>query len=297
MTHGAPILQVRRSDERFQSEKIVTYATLMVHLELGNSNTSVLQIAGDLAEQFNARVVGIAAGQPMQIVYSSGLLPGEICIQDRDEISKELHDAEAEFVRELQPRSINISWRAAMVYESLAEYLAIQSRCADLVISRTARIYVFDASRTVDTADLVMRLGRPVLVVPSAERHLSLKRVLVCWKDTREARRAVFDALPILKQAAQVTIVEIADEKEMPATHGRIADVVDWLKQHGIVGTPVVLPSTRDDTQALCMAAQSQNADVIVAGAYGHSRLREWVLGGVTRDLLLSDDRCSLLSH
>ena len=297
MTHGAPILQVRRSNERFQSEKIVTYATLMVHLELGNSNTSVLQIAGDLAEQFNARVVGIAAGQPMQIVYSSGLLPGEICIQDRDEISKELHDAEAEFVRELQPRSINISWRAAMVYESLAEYLAIQSRCADLVISRTARIDVFDASRTVDTADLVMRLGRPVLVVPSAERHLSLKRVLVCWKDTREARRAVFDALPILKQAAQVTIVEIADEKEVSAAHVRIADVVDWLKQHGVVAASVVLPSTGDDTQALSMTAQTQDADVIVAGAYGHSRLREWVLGGVTRDLLLGDDRCSLLSH
>lgn len=204
---------------------------------------------------------------------------------------------EAEFKRVLQPRSINISWRSAMTYEPLSEYLAIQSRCADLVITRTARVDVFDASRAVATADIVMGLGRPVLVVPSDELHLSSKRVLVCWKDTRRARRAVFDGLPILKQAAQVTILEIAEEKEISAAHMRIVDVVDWLEQHGVVATPVVLPSTGDDTQALCTAAQSQNADAIVAGAYGHSRLREWVLGGVTRDLLLSDDRCSLLSH
>ena len=126
---------------------------------------------------------------------------------------------------------------------------------------------------------------------------LRLEQVVVAWKDTREARRAAFDALPLLKKAAHVTVVEIAAEAELAMARVRVEDVVGWLKRHGVVAEALTLPSLYEDAGRLNAIAEQRGADVIVAGAYGHSRLREFVLGGVTRDLLLRADRCSLVSH
>jgi nucleotide-binding universal stress UspA family protein len=121
--------------------------------------------------------------------------------------------------------------------------------------------------------------------------------VLIGWKDTREARRATLDALPILRKAARVTVVEIADEKGSLAGRTHLEDVACWLKSHGISAEQFVSPSSGDDAMRLNSIAQGHGVDLIVAGAYGHSRLREFVLGGVTHDLLLCANRCSFVSH
>jgi nucleotide-binding universal stress UspA family protein len=149
----------------------------------------------------------------------------------------------------------------------------------------------------VNVGDRVMQVGRPVLVVPDAADELNLKQVVIGWKDTRETQRAVFDALPLLKKAAHVAVVEICADDEMAAARKRVEDVAGWLKWHGVVAEPHASPSTGDDASLLNAIAQEQGADIVVAGAYGHSRLREWVLGGVTRDLLLRGQNFSLLSH
>jgi nucleotide-binding universal stress UspA family protein len=173
-----------------------------------------------------------------------------------------------------------------------------------LIVTGVAHGDLFDASRSVNTGDLIMQAGRPVLTVPSAAatgladaNHLPLDHVLVAWKDTREARRAVADALPLLLQASAVSVVEIADETDLDAAHRRVSDVVHWLKRHHIHAQGSAQQSVGNDATALHTIAQERRADLIVAGAYGHSRLREWVLGGVTRDLLLNANRCSLVSH
>ena len=140
-------------------------------------------------------------------------------------------------------------------------------------------------------------MGRPVLVVPNAIGHLKLERIVVGWKDSRETRRAIADALPLLKQAAAVSVAEIAVEDAMPEARAHVADVVAWLQGHGIVAQAVASLSTGDDATGLYTIAQDLGADIVAAGAYGHSQLREWVLGGVTRDFLLRSDCCSLLSH
>jgi nucleotide-binding universal stress UspA family protein len=142
-----------------------------------------------------------------------------------------------------------------------------------------------------------MQVGRPVLIVPAPIDKLKLERVVIGWKDTRETRRAVFDALPLLKKVAHVTVVEITAEQDLVAARIRLEDVVDWLKRHGIGAKSLVSLSSGDDTTQLNAVAREQGADVIVAGAYGHSRLREWMFGGVTHDLLLRAARCALLSH
>jgi len=272
-------------------------ATLMVHLELGHPNTKLLQIAADVAARLDADVMGIAACQP-PIIYGVGYVSGDLIEQDREELEKEIKDAETEFRAGLGNHRGNLEWRSTVTFTSLANYLADQMRCADLLITGVDRSgSIFDSSRRVDIGDLVMQLGRPTLIVPSDMEKLRLERVLIGWKETRESRRAVLDALPLLRKVDHVAVCEIASEDGMSAARTHLEDVVGWLKRHGIAAEPTAVVSTADDATRLDAVASDQAADLIVAGAYGHSRLREWALGGVTKDLLLRADRCSFLSH
>jgi len=269
----------------------------MVNLQLGRSNAALVQVAGDLAERFGAGVIGVAACQPMQIVYGDAYVPPNLIEEDRKQIDLELKAAEAEFRTGLQGRVGRLEWRSTVTVYSLSRYVARQARSADLVVTGVDRdVSLFDMTRHTDLGDLVMQAGRPVLVVPTAAK-VKFDRVLVGWKDTRESRLAVLNALPFLAKATQVTVAEIADEEVLAEARTDVADIVGWLKNHGIKAEPLAVASKGDDAAQLSAIAQDQNADLVVAGAYGHSRLREWVLGGVTRDLLLHTSRCSLLSH
>ena len=275
----------------------MSYATLMVHLELGRPNAGLLKVTAELAGRFRAGVIGVAARQPLQMVYGDGYAAGDLYQQDRDDIVKELAAAEAEFRSALQGRVAVVEWRSAQMYAYLADYIANEARCADLVLTGVATGDFLNASRAVDTGELIMQAGRPVLIVPTGASTLKLDHALIGWKDTRETRRAVSDALPLLKHASRVSVVEIAPEEDLPAARQHVADVVAWLGRHAIEAEGSAQLSTGDDATALYAIGQDQGVDVVVAGAYGHSRLREWVLGGVTRDLLLSANRCSLVSH
>jgi nucleotide-binding universal stress UspA family protein len=136
-----------------------------------------------------------------------------------------------------------------------------------------------------------------VLVVATESSPLELKRVIVAWKDTREARRAAADALPILKIATSVSLVEIAPEAELIAASARLADVAAWLARHDVTAECLPIASDGDDADRLNVLAKEWGADLIVAGAYGHSRVREWALGGVTRSLLGTSLRSVFVSH
>lgn len=273
-------------------------ATLMVHLELGHPNTKLLDVAADLARRLNADVMGIAACQPLQITYGDGYVSGDLIEQDREELEKEIKDAETEFRAALRSHRENLEWRSTVTFTSLADYLADQARCADLLITGVDRkASMFDSSRHVDIGDLIVQLGRPALIVPSDMEKISLERVLIGWKDTRESRRAVLDALPLLRKAGHVAVCEVTSEDRMSAAKAHLADVVGWLQRDGIAAEPIAALSTADDATRLDTIATEQSADVVVAGAYGHSRLREWALGGVTKDLLLRASRCSFVSH
>jgi nucleotide-binding universal stress UspA family protein len=276
----------------------VTYKTLMVHLELGHSNAGLLGVAGDLAQRFDAGLIGIAMCQPMQIIYSEGYVPADLIVQDREQRENEVAAAEAEFRDVLRASVGRLEWRSAVTPDPLADYLARQARGADLIITGVDHnTSVFDHSRHVNIGDVVMHVGRPTLVVPTAAAGVSFDSVMVGWKDTRETRRAIADALPFLQKAAQVAVVEIVAEHELEAAQERLDDVVRWLGSHGVSAELIARKSTGEDAHQLHAVALERKAGVIVAGAYGHSRVREWVLGGVTRDLLLRAGRCALVAH
>jgi len=275
----------------------VSYTTVMVHLKLGQSNAYVLRVASELAERFESRLIGIAAAQPIQFNIGDGYISGDLIEQERDEIAEECKKVELEFHTINEGKQRTSEWRSTTTCSTIAAYVAQQARSADLIVTAVATQDAFDAQRQVKLADLLMQAGRPLLIVPDAVNPHSFNSVVIAWKDTRETRRAIVDALPLLKLASHISVVEIAVEGEINGAHTSIEDVCAWLRRHDIDAIPIVSESRSDDERHLQLIAQEQSADVIVAGAYGHSRLHEWALGGMTRALSLQEKFLAFLSH
>lgn len=272
--------------------------TLMVHLELGRTNDGLLAIAANLAQRLKAHVIGIAACRPMQILYDQTYVAGEILEEDRKQIEKQVREAEHQMHAVLDPMGLKWEWRSTVTPGSLADYIATQARATDFILTGPAiRGSAFDETRRVSIADVIMEAGRPVLIVPRGNDYLDLNRAMVAWKSTRECRRAVADALPLLKLAHEVSVVEIAADEDMSRAERDVADVAAWLARHGVIARPEVVPAMGPDAERLYDLARERQADLIVAGAYGHSRLREWVFGGVTDDFLMAPSQCVMLSH
>ena len=276
----------------------MSYSTLMVHMEVGSANDAVLGVTASLAKRFDAHVIGIAASQPMPMMYSDGYVSGDMITENIAEIAKETTEAEASFRAALQGKIAHVEWRSLNASVSLADYVAQEVRAADLLITGPDEGWsALDASRRVIISEVVLQAGRPVLIVPPGTQDLALDRIVVAWKDTREARRAIVDALPLLKSASQVVVVEIAAESDIASARARLDDIAAWLRRQGVTPQVETIVSVGDDAVHLGTIVHEKGADLMVAGAYGHNRLREWVLGGVTRDLLVHARHCSLLSH
>ncbi|WP_449428507.1 universal stress protein [Rhodanobacter umsongensis] len=207
--------------------------------------------------------------------------------------------AEEKFRSMLGHRTRPVEWRSNVSVDSPSSYVAHQARSADLVMTGVGEMgFSLGGSRRVDTSDLIMQLGRPVMIVPDSVEQLRGRNIVIGWKNTREARRVTVDALPWLKQASRVTIIHIVDDGAATSSvHDGVEDVAGWLHRHGIDARGAVVPKHGDSESQLEAMARAEGADLIVAGAYGHSRLKEWVLGGMTADLLLRASICSLMSH
>jgi nucleotide-binding universal stress UspA family protein len=275
----------------------MTYSTIMVHLDLDETNDARLHVAGDLAEQFDAKLIGIACCKPQPSVYADGVLAQSLVRQLEAEANEKLNRLEQRFRTAYQSRTENIEWRRA--YATPVDFVAHEARAADIVITGADRIGgLSDPSWRLDPSELVMKVGRPMMVVPPEVDRLKLASVVVGWKDTREARRAVVDALPLLQRAKEVTVVEIIeDDGDRTAAGRRVADVATWLGRHQVDACHMVPNHRGDAVEQLIRHASDIEADILVAGAYGHTRMREWIFGGVTRDLITKTDRCSVLSH
>jgi nucleotide-binding universal stress UspA family protein len=166
------------------------------------------------------------------------------------------------------------------------------------VVGRSENYAPLGPTPQLEIGDAVMKAGRPVLVVPPRCTRLSPDRILVDWKDTAESRRAISAALPLLRKATETTIVEIvSDVAEQDTAAARVADVARWLQRHNIQASARVELSAGDAGSQLDAIASEARIDIIVAGAYGHARLSEWIFGGVTRHLLQHSSACVLLVH
>lgn len=276
----------------------MTYTTVMVGLSVDGSNEARLEIAAQLAERFAARVLGITAahfGPPPYFI--SGERAQNLLEQDKVAVRNRAAELEAEFRAALQNRVSEVEWRSAEDFPS--RYIVEQARAADIIVVGEADrgAIVDDPFVHINPGDLVLQAGRPLLVVPDACDGLDIRSVLIAWKDTPEARRAITDALPMLRKAADVTVVEIAGERAQAAARSRVADVVAWLSRHGVTATGQAPSACGETGSQLDTIASNVGAGLVVAGAYGHSRFREWIFGGVTQRLINPSGRCSFLSR
>jgi len=274
---------------------MMSFSTLMVHLELDRSNEARLKIAGDLAERFDAKLIGISAGDFQPLYFMDGTAAQDLLEKERARLKSQIADCEAQFRRALIGRSNKIEWRGAL--EGPTDFVARNARAADLIIigSQTGPT---DVTRQINSGELVLRAGRPVLVVPPEVEWLRLKSVVVAWKDTREARRAINDALPLLHKAQEVIVVELLEGgSDQAAAKTRVDDVAAWLVRRGISASSIATKALIGVAGRLAILAQDEGAGIIVAGAYGHTRFQEWIFGGVTRELLTQQKCCALLSH
>jgi nucleotide-binding universal stress UspA family protein len=271
------------------------YKTVMVGLALDRRNDACLRVAGDLAERFGARIIGVAASDIRPPMYfADGDFAQKLFDEEAAAIERRLSELEAEFRAAVERRATALEWRSARALP--VPYLLQQARAADILVIGARQETLVDPSSAPDPSDLVMQAGRPLIVVPSTVEWLDLRSVLVAWKDVREARRAVFDALPILAAAREVTIAEIPEQDGRRAEAlAHVADVAAWLHGHGITANTVIPEKAGGVTGQIENIAANIGAGAVIAGAYGHSRLRQWVLSGVTRHLATESRRCAFL--
>src|SRR6201997_1098689 len=273
----------------------MSYTTLMVYVDVEAKPDGRVSVAADLARRFDAHLIGIASGAPISVVLGEDAPNGAAAETPRLRDLKALLDEKAQqFHAAVGSSSRRVEWRSVVGLQ--AAVVAGEAGAADLVIIGNARASR-DPFRALDPGSFILKAGRPVLVVPAGVSVLQPRRVAVAWKDVREARRAVQDALPFLREAETVVIVE-ASERGGDQASSRLRDVANYLARHGIATiTERVLPVDATAADSLLRFIADENISLVAAGGYGHSRLGEWAYGGGTRDLLRESPVCCLFSH
>jgi nucleotide-binding universal stress UspA family protein len=275
----------------------MTYATVMVSLALDESNEARLEAAGQIAERFDSGIVGIAAAQfNPPLYFTSGEQAQNLIDQGQASIKKRMSELEVQFRAATKNRAKDVEWRCAIDFP--ARYILQEARCADIIVSGGQSNALSDPFAVASPKDLVMQAGRPMFIAPDNGSWLDLRSVLVAWKDTPEARRAIAYSLPMLRKAKDVTVAEIVEaDDSRSAAVSRVRDVMAWLSRHGVSASELVPEKCGDVIAQLDAIAANVGAGVVVAGAYGHSRFRELILGGVTQHLITQSTRCVVLSH
>jgi nucleotide-binding universal stress UspA family protein len=279
--------------------KTMSFKTILVHLDYRARSSERLSLAFGLAQRFDAHLVGLfapgTAKLPSYAQAEGGPLLRELLDKRRGEI---LREAQSAFARIAQRNGKDrAEWRASESDPAAA--MRLSARYADLIVAgQPEEGDEGDLRGLAD--DLALSAGRPVLFVPYAGKFETVgKRVLVAWDGGREAARAVSDALPFLK-AADAVEVAVFDPESGGRRHGAEpgADIGLYLARHG-VKVQVARQSGAGfevGSQILSRAADT-GADLIVMGAYGHARVRELMLGGVTRTMMEAMTVPVLMSH
>jgi nucleotide-binding universal stress UspA family protein len=275
------------------------YRTVLVHVDRVSGSAQRTALAVGLARQYQATLIGIAAGLPRLPVevYADGLGVVAAGVDftdiDRQQLQAEFGEAGAKFREATEGSGLRVEWRTAMDLPSNA--IVAAANAADLIVTGPGDSSLLGDYRLASAGDVVMRCGRPVLVVPPGLGELNVQNVVVAWKDEREARRAVGDALPFMKRAAAVHLFHI---DEGGGAGQAVKDIQTALARHQIEAPISVEERGGGEIEdQVVQFARSRKADLIVTGAYGHTRFREWVFGGMTRGLLANSPVACLMSH
>ncbi len=278
----------------------MSYKTILVHLNDKRRVKAVLGPAIELARRAEAHLIGLhvyaaVPAAPVTVPYGARVL-GSLVAAERQETEA----IAAAFAEATRNQPFVAEWRAVKVpHVDLAAVVMDHGRAADLIVAGQTDPD-WDLSPLMDFPErLALESGRPVLVVPYVGTYPDVGRnVVVAWKPGREAARGVFDALPILQAAQTVTILEIKHKGEATDALAPDTTIAAALGRHGI--KPVVRSSVAVDISVgdeILSRLADLGADLLVMGAYGHSRMRELVFGGATRHIARHMTVPTLFSH
>jgi nucleotide-binding universal stress UspA family protein len=271
---------------------------LLVHVDDDDAGTARIDVAAALAARHEAHLTGLhVTAWPDLPGYIETQLPPSFHEAQRRDLDERARRAATRFHERARAGGVAAEWRT--VEGDLLAMVGLHARYADLTVLGQA-VDLPDTSGDLGRLpeELVLGVGRPVLIVPRYGTFPTVgERVLVAWNGSREATRAVNDALPIMKLATVVTVLSI-DAEGQPSRRVPGADIALHLARHGIQAE---VASTRSVElpvgDVLLSFAADCGADLLVMGAYGHSRLREMLLGGATRHVLRHMTLPVLMSH
>ena len=271
---------------------------IVVNLGLG-AHDPAGDYAISLADAFRAHVLGVAFSfDPVIPGMVMGGLPPEFIESQRIESDTKARAAVARFEKAANQAGISAETRIISASVSgAADQLGRLGRRFDMVVVGQAEGDKGMAEEVVDEG-VLFECGRPVIFVPFIQKiGLKLDRVMVCWDGSRAATRAIADSIPLLQKAKEVEIV-LVTSKGFKADEAPGVDLAKHLARHKLdVNLKRITSPEIDVASTILSYAADSSADMIVMGGYGHSRLREFVLGGVTRSILESMTVPVLMSH
>jgi nucleotide-binding universal stress UspA family protein len=273
------------------------YRTILVHCDAGKTTQGRVAIAAELAGRSDAHLVGLHVRQRFEApMFSDATVALDALYRTYEQAVKtEEAASSAAFQGALAGKRRSSEWRVVDGYAE--ENLTAAARYADLVVVGQPEPEPVPESTPSDLPErLALHSERPVLVVPHIGATLPGRTVMVCWNGRREASRAVTGALPLLKAAERVIVLTIDAEKTDEPEAGKRAG--EWLARHGVKATTQSDSATATDVGNVILSRAADAAvDLIVMGIYGHSRMREFVLGGASRTLLASMTVPLVIAH
>lgn len=281
----------------------MTCRTLLVHASNEKTMGDVADVAVTLAkEQSVAHVIGlyVIPGLPAYPGMTMGVM-SDIMDNHQQQHIEHARKIQDVFERAMAAVSVASEWRVdESMVPSVAGPVIEHGRAADLIIIEQPDDRDLDFDRREFAGRMVMDAGRPLLIVPRERRFKSMgESVLLAWNGRREAARAVFDALPLLQKAKTISVVCVnppQDQNQDASLAG--TDIATTLARHGVQAETIrdVARGTSVGQELLTQGADI-GCDLIVMGGYGHSRFREFVLGGATRHVLDHMTVPVLMSH
>lgn len=273
---------------------------ILVHLipEAGSRPAGSVHYAISMADKLGAHLTALvfAVDFTKPATFYGGATDEDIA-EARERFRRAADEAQATFVRSAERAGISYE---TVTEESLADgapqIMNDYAKLRDLVICGNDQTGLFDGKTFGEY--VLFASGRPVIVVPPGQDGpFACDRILVAWDYSRPAARAAADALPLLETAKQVFVVTVSDDKDIKS--GRSGtEVARHFSRHGVEVTVEDVARSGDSIdQTLLAYANARHIDLIVMGGYGHSRLKEFVLGGATRGMLENTDRAVLMSH
>jgi nucleotide-binding universal stress UspA family protein len=272
---------------------------LLVHVDTTRACAKRLGASFDLARRHSAHVTGLYVREQFRIpTYAEVHLPAELMEAQQEAGRKQARDAEAEFLAAAEKAKVPVEWQC--IKGEPIQVLDSFARQMDLTVVGQMEEHEPQWLSPPVADRLALEAGGPLLIIPdTGDVDVTFGRILLAWDGSREASRAVRDALPFLTQAEEVKITTVdSGEDEPGAADQTPVDIGAHLDRHGVRSTTLeVRGADRDAGELLLAAAGDMGASLIVMGAYGHSRFRELVLGGATRYLIYNSTVPVLMSH